>query len=394
MSATATVLGGLWLPILFAAAGGAAVAWAWSRWRRLDRSAAVYLKGLRYLLSGDPDGAIAMLTKVAPSGTPEAYFTLGTLFRRKGELERAIQLHRNLLLSGLLDGERRREALLELGRDYREARLWDEAAKTLEAALEEEPRGSGDQALGAELRDVYLAQGRFEEAARQQRALAAPGADPLGAHLWAEAARLRLGEGQVDLGERAAVEALAADAGSAHAHWARAAVRIARGDLAGARVEALEAVRTAPEAAGLVFPWLVPLHEGREARAALLAEIDRWLEGRALPDDPLPDARLARAQLLRAAGRQEEAVAELRALLGCAPGFLEARQELGRLLLEGGVEGELRAEYERLLHALGADTALGRCRQCGQPAREVSWRCPACGAWDWLDSRPREARVG
>ncbi|MHB1843491.1 MAG: tetratricopeptide repeat protein [Deltaproteobacteria bacterium] len=360
------------------------LSWFWSRWQRLDRSATVYLKGLRYLLSGDPDGAIALLTKIAPSGTPEAYFTLGSLFRRKGEIERAIQLHKNLLLAGTLDDGRRREALLELGRDYREAQLWDEAANVLEQACA--PGGEASEEGGLlrppreELREVYLAQGKFEEAARCQRELGVVGADLLGAHLWAEACQAYLTRGDPAEAERAANEALAAAPSSAHARWARAATRAARADLVGAREDALAAALTAPELGGLLWPWLGAVHVGSEAREELLSA----LAGMPAVAASSRDARLLRAQLLRATGRQPEAIAELRSLLSQAPGFLEARRELGRLLLESDLELELRGEYEQLLHALATDRPPERCLHCGQPARELLWRCPACRAWDWL----------
>ncbi len=384
-----------------ALAGGAslAVVLIWSRWRRFDRSraATVYLRGFQYLLSGDPDGAIEVLTKVASSGTLEAYFTLGSLYRRKGELERALQLHRNLLRSPALDPLVRRKALGELGRDYRQGALWAQAAEALEQACASDGERDAapiEPALREELRDVYLAAGRYSEAAECQRAIwsaacaagspgATAGGDRLGAHLWAEASQSLLEAGNVSSARGAANAALEAFAGSAHAHFARAAVGAAAGDLVHARSEGLAAMEAEPWTSGLVVPWLGSVHRTAPSRLELRCAIEGWLASH--PAEP--HATLLRAQLLRAEGRQAEATADLRQLLGHAPGFLEARQELGRIVLEAGLEGELRQQYQELLANLSADNAVGRCVRCQQPALEVRWRCPACGAWDWLEPR-------
>lgn len=133
------------------------------------------LQGFTYLLSGDLDGAISMLTRVAATGNPEAYFALGALFRRKGELERAIQLHRNLLKAPALLPSQRVRALTELGRDFRQAKLWREAIETLRQAVESPAPsaspGSPSDARAAqdELRETYLEAGDLEAASRLPR---------------------------------------------------------------------------------------------------------------------------------------------------------------------------------------------------------------------------------
>ncbi len=371
----------LWASLGLSLAIAIAASLLWSRWRRFDRSraATVYLRGFQYLLSGDPDGAIEVLTKVASSGTLEAYFTLGSLYRRKGELERALQLHRNVLRSPGLAPAIRRRVLGELGRDYRHGALWAEAAEALEQACAPEPTGTPiDPALREELRDVYLAAGRYAEAAICQGALGTAGSDRLGAHLWAEAAHARLEVGDAAAAGAAAEAAATACPAAAHTFFARAEVLAGRGDAAGARAAALDAAEAEPWAAGIVFPWL-----RRTAGGGLLPLVEGWLSRH--PGEP--HASLARAQLLREDGRTAEATAALRQILGRTPAFLEARRELGRLVLEAGPEGDLRQQYEELLASLEADTALGRCLRCRQPARELRWRCPACGAWDWIDPK-------
>src|SRR5881296_3196028 len=88
-----------------------------------------YFRGLNFLLNEQPDKAIESfieVVKVDPE-TVELHFALGSLFRRRGETERAIRMHRNLLERPDLGGEQRLHAMVELGQDYLKAGLLDRA---------------------------------------------------------------------------------------------------------------------------------------------------------------------------------------------------------------------------------------------------------------------------
>src|SRR5213596_2027246 len=75
-----------------------------------------YFKGLNFLLNEQPDKAIEAfieVVKVDPQ-TIELHFALGSLFRRRGEVERAIRMHENLLGRPDLAPEQKLTALYEL----------------------------------------------------------------------------------------------------------------------------------------------------------------------------------------------------------------------------------------------------------------------------------------
>lgn len=88
-----------------------------------------YFKGLNYLLNEQPDKAIEVFIKMVEvdSETVETHFALANLFRRRGEVDRAIRIHQNLIARPTLDREQRTQALLELGEDYMKAGLFDRA---------------------------------------------------------------------------------------------------------------------------------------------------------------------------------------------------------------------------------------------------------------------------
>ena len=122
----------LWLLLPVAAASGWLVARR-EQTRQDDKTVfklpSAYFKGLNYLLNEQPDKAIEIFTQVleVDSETVETHLALGNLFRRRGEVERAIRIHQNLIARPSLDKAQRSLALLELGQDYLKAGLFDRA---------------------------------------------------------------------------------------------------------------------------------------------------------------------------------------------------------------------------------------------------------------------------
>ena len=114
---------------------------AWSGWligrrgserssgERFSQLSQTYFSGLNYLLNEQPDKAIDAFVeavRIDPQ-TVELHFALGSLFRRRGETDRAIRVHQNLVARPTLNAEQKTSALLELGEDYMRAGLLDRA---------------------------------------------------------------------------------------------------------------------------------------------------------------------------------------------------------------------------------------------------------------------------
>src|ERR1700761_1293292 len=143
-----------------------------------------YLTGLDYLVTEQPDRALDMFLKLMDTNaeTVETHFALGALYRRRGEVERAIRIHQNLLARDALASEHREQALLALAQDYLRAGLLDRAERLLQQ-VSEVPRLRAS-ALAA-LRGVYERQHEWAQALdtyrqvpRTKRAPPPPGAAP------------------------------------------------------------------------------------------------------------------------------------------------------------------------------------------------------------------------
>ncbi|TLY48121.1 MAG: lipopolysaccharide assembly protein LapB, partial [Gammaproteobacteria bacterium] len=100
-----------------------------SRRVRVSELSSSYFRGLNYLLNEQPDKAIEVFLQLAEFNrdTVETHLALGNLFRRRGEVDRAIRVHQHLIARPNLSEEEKTIALLELGEDYMRAGLLDRA---------------------------------------------------------------------------------------------------------------------------------------------------------------------------------------------------------------------------------------------------------------------------
>lgn len=94
-----------------------------------------YFKGLNFLLNEEPDRAIDAFVEVAKLDpeTSELHFALGSLFRRRGEMERAIRVHQSLLARPDLPIVDRENAQFELAQDFLKAGMLDRAEQGFQA---------------------------------------------------------------------------------------------------------------------------------------------------------------------------------------------------------------------------------------------------------------------
>ena len=90
---------------------------------RVNALSSDYFRGLNYLLNEQQDKAIEVFLQLAEYNrdTVETHLALGNLFRRRGEVDRAIRVHQHLVSRPNLSDDMKTVALLELGEDYMRA---------------------------------------------------------------------------------------------------------------------------------------------------------------------------------------------------------------------------------------------------------------------------------
>ena len=129
-----------------------------------------YFQGLNYLLSEQPDKAIQVFLELVDvnQDTVETHMALGSLFRQRGEVDRAIRFHQNIIAKPGLASSQRTQALLELGEDYMRAGLLDRAERLFSELIESDAHTPS--ALRS-LLEIYQQEKDWEKALEQARRL-------------------------------------------------------------------------------------------------------------------------------------------------------------------------------------------------------------------------------
>ncbi|MDR3323821.1 MAG: lipopolysaccharide assembly protein LapB [Zoogloeaceae bacterium] len=341
--------------------------------RVLPRS---YFQGLNFLLNEQPDKAIDAFLEVArgDSQTVELHFALGGLFRRRGEIERAIRMHQSLIDRDDLDEEIRLQALTELGQDYLKAGLLDRAEaifiRLKDSSLHEEAEH--------QLMEIYQLEKDWQKAIGVAQALPNLYSGKEIAHFYCELATQALMRSQFWEAEQHLTEAL-----QRHRKCVRAS--LLQGDLA--------VQKNQPDAA--IAAWQ-RIEQQDAAYLALVAQrlldayrrLDKTGEGLALlraylEHYPSLDLLESVYQLELADEGEDAAYRLVQAELQRNPSLLGLEKLISaRLPL---VSAESRADLElarSIVQGYTRRLARYRCDHCGFRARQFYWRCPACGGWE------------
>jgi lipopolysaccharide biosynthesis regulator YciM len=338
-----------------------------------------YFQGLNFLLNEQPDKAIEAFLEAArvDPETIELHFTLGSLFRRRGETDRAIRVHQNLVDREGLSDVQRLHALSELGQDYLKAGLLDRAE---EIFLKLRSTSRDEEALRF-LLEIYQQEKEWVRAIGIAEAMP-DHADHLlqkdVAEFYCELASSELIHGRTDEASRYLERALATNRKCVRATILQGDVAWARGDIDAAieawtRVETQNAVYVALIAGKLMEAFR---KQGRNDQGLNL--LRSYLERHASLD--LLDAVV---QAEQEQGGPEAAYVMVRDELRRNPTLLGLDK-----LLEAQVQmapPDRRADLElvkSLIHGHTRRVARYRCDNCGFKARQFYWRCPACGGWE------------
>ena len=344
--------------------------------RQLPRS---YFRGLNFLLNEQPDKAIEAfieVVKVDPE-TVELHFALGSLFRRRGETERAIRMHKNLLERPDLAEEQRLHAMVELGEDYLKAGLLDRAEEMF-AKLMASPHRSVAMKFLLEIyqqeKDWLKAIGIAQELERDsgeswQKEIS---------NFYCELAASEATHSRPEEAKRYLGEALAKNRKCVRANIVLGDIAAAGGDHVAA-IEGWKSIEQQnPAYLSLVAQRLLESHRALGKAEEGLTLLRGYLSS--FPSLDLLDVAFQSTLDVQGTEAAYKLVKdELRrnqTLLGLDK-LLEAQA------LVAPVERRRDIELVRnLVHSQTRRLARYRCESCGFKARQFYWHCPACGGWE------------
>lgn len=343
-----------------------------------------YVAGINFLLNDQPDGAIdAFIASLeVNSETLETHLAIGNLSRRRGEADRAIRVHQNLLARPSLSRAQRQLVQYELALDYMKAGWLDRAERILRDLLAE-PTGSR-QAILRSLIDIYQQEQEWEQAlplARELISLLGPGkaraTSISAAHYSCELAQIALDEQRLFDARAFVKQAFQLDPACV-----RASILSVRTHLSSAKPrKALAALKRINEQDPAQMSEALP-----EIRATFEAlgnktGVEKFLRA-SLERHHSPSLVLAIYEEVLATKGSDPAFEFLVAAMQgeSSPGTLLKVLEIEADRLEGE-PAEILSRVKILLSNELMNQPQYRCGQCGFGGQQLHWLCPSCKSW-------------
>lgn len=341
---------------------------------------AEYIKGLNYLLNEQQDKAIDVFIRMLEvnSDTVETHLALGNLFRKRGEVDRAIRIHQNLIARDSLDTEQRNDALLELGQDYMRAGLFDRAEALFNELADNNVHLSSVLPL---LLDIYQQEKDWLNAIRIASQMGIVGGQP---------ARSIIAQFYCELAENARARdnieeacTLLDKAGEYNPYCARA--RLIRAGIArqqGDCETALAAYEQVAERDIELLPEILDdMYACHVALGTLAAMIDYLHKAIALYAGISPVLMLA--DIMSNEQDTGKAAEFISGELGKRPSVrgLSRYIELSLLNSEGEARDNL-LTLKNMTDKLLENKPVYKCHDCGFCGKALYWQCPGCKHWN------------
>lgn len=374
----------IWLFLLVLAA--ILIGWLLGRWQPFKNSSRKpdpdhftekYARGLNYLLADDQDNAIKIFTDLIEvnSDTIEIHIALGNLFRSKGEVDRAIKVHQNLLARPNLTRKQRHMAISELASDYLKAGLLDRAEKLYREMIELDA-----DVLQAyrRLMDLYIAEKSWEEAvdcARQLYDEGDPEARVMYSQCLCEIAQQAISNGNYRRARNSLDRALEIDSDCVRAGLLLIQLHLNNDNLPAAMRIFQRLTRESPEYMALYIEPARQIYLDREPGI-----YQQFLQQQYRQQQ---STRLAIALLEHYARNDEidKAREFLSNILHRSPSF-EAFDFALRFLKSNPEQlGETWDTLSRFLKTMQDKKSEFVCSRCGYESHAIQWLCPSCRNW-------------
>ncbi len=354
---------------------------------RLDTD---YFAGLNFLLNEEPDKALEVFVRMVDvdKDTIETHFALGSLFRRRGEINRAIQIHHNIFERKDLPRRQREHALRELAEDHLKAGLLDRAEEYF-IRLADRPEYRREALERLVL--IYEQEREWEQAIAIRDRLADQthdGRSPVVAHYYCELAQKALSAENTEAAREFLRRARSADRDGLRGTMMRAEMAANEGDFKLASRLYRKVIESDPGFAPLALPSLRRCHMAMGDRAGL----DRFLSAM-VAKQPGLKAGLAYAAIV-------DETFDDPITYECILDFIRTNPMLSDLMRtlrgdesneSGNTEAALAEEASeeqglrritRALRMLSEANPSYRCEECGFSGRVLQWQCPTCKQWD------------
>jgi lipopolysaccharide biosynthesis regulator YciM len=348
-----------------------------------------YFKGLNFLLNEQQDKAIEAFLEVAKDEpqTVELHFALGSLFRRRGEIERAIRMHQSLAERGDLQEEQNLAAVFELAQDYLKAGLLDRAE---ELFLKLDGTAYAEQALQF-LLEIYQQEKDWQKAigiGEKLQSVTGRSHQKEIANFYCELASREIMHTRAEAARPHLSAALRHHRLCVRAHILLGDLELALANVEAA-IEAWKRIETQNPAylslvAERIYNAYKQLGRGEEGLNLLRAYLEKY---------PSLDALNVVFQATFERHGAEPAYRLVRDELRRTPTLLGLDKLLEAQLLDAPMERRQDLELiKSLVNQHTQNLAMYKCDNCGFRARQYYWHCPACASWETYSPRRTEEK--
>jgi len=340
-----------------------------------------FVRGINYLLSEEPDKALDVFLNYpeVDEYTANTLLLLGNLFRNRGEINRALRVHQNLVARPGLSKGQRASAMLALGEDFFAAGMLDRAESVFTEILKNDPKCAD---ACEPLRDIYEQLHEWDKAIEitecaQQRSKTDRGR--LIAHYYCELAGLAVQQGNLFNADEAVKRAAKAFPSSARVLVLNGDISLARGEREEALKRYQQAITQDNRLLGTLFKSLLQAFRQPAEMERLYAFVQQTFA-------QTQDVRLFGylLQLAQKLGKLSEMGAQVDAHLQKGkPSLSTIAASVDVLTVQWEQEHNCQiAPLQIALHRLASTQAAFQCGHCGYKMHDYLWRCPACHQWD------------
>jgi lipopolysaccharide biosynthesis regulator YciM len=336
-----------------------------------------YFKGLNYLLTDEQGKALDIFVKLVESNwdTVDTHFALGKIYRKTGEMDKAIKIHQGLIARPSLPDKYRSKILLELGYDYLGAGWFDRAEGLFKEVLIQDKKS---QEARRNLILIYQQEKDWNKAIDIAVDLFAedPASyGPMIAHYYCELADLARIKGDVNQLQSLANKALSYDADCVRASILLADLAFSQGDNKKA-LKLYQAIEDQdPESIILVIDSIMACYSNLAMQDALydyLVDLQKRHENLFLQNViasvvEQSEGRSAAIQYLTRMIKEQPSLAGINKLLTYKQKDIDADDF-----------------YHDLITAISSmekDTVEYQCQKCGFSSNTHYWLCPSCNRW-------------
>jgi lipopolysaccharide biosynthesis regulator YciM len=339
-----------------------------------------YVVGLNYLLNEQPDKAVDVFIKLleVDTDTAETHLALGSLFRRRGEVDRAIRIHQNLIARPQLSLLQRKEALMALAQDYMSAGVFDRAERIFLEVVDIGGTREVNSLRG--LLAIYQQEKSWENALDVLKKIEAStntSMNSQAAHYYCEIATEFLKQTSYEKAHQAIKQALSIDRSSVRASLMSANFEMRNGRYKQAIRDLKRVPEHDPEFLTEIIELLVICHRELDT----MEECIDYLE-QTLTEHPRASVIFVIGDYLCQEKSMDVAIEFVSTKLGQHPSI----RGLNRLIYwhlesaQGKVRSKLQMLYDitsKFLH----NKPIYRCGHCGYSGKLMHWLCPSCKHW-------------